>query len=64
LPLSAFYEGYGKPDIHPTARFRQEIYKAMHIGTCAVASARENNKEDMDRADRDLREIARSLPAL
>jgi aminoglycoside phosphotransferase (APT) family kinase protein len=63
-PLSAFFDGYGKPDDRAAAQFRQEIYIAMHIGTCAVASARNGNEEDIARAYRDLGEIARSLPAL
>jgi len=59
--LSAFYDGYGTPESGEVAQFRQEIYKAMHIGTCAVGSARSGNKEDIARARRELREIAQAL---
>jgi hypothetical protein len=63
-PLFAFFDGYGKPDDPAAAQFRQEIYKGMHIGTCAVAGAKNGNEEDIARAYRDLGEIAQSLPAL
>ena len=62
--LSAFYDGYGTPESDGAARFRQEIYKAMHIGTCAVGSARNGNQGDVARARRDLSEIAQVLPSL
>ena len=63
-PLSAFFDGYGKPDHCAAAQFRQESYIAMHIGTSAVGSARDGNEEDIARAYRDLDQISRSLPAL
>jgi aminoglycoside phosphotransferase (APT) family kinase protein len=62
--LSAFYERYGASERGEAAQFRQEVYKAMHIGTCAVWSARNGNKEDIARAHRELRKIAQTLPRL
>jgi aminoglycoside phosphotransferase (APT) family kinase protein len=62
--LSAFYDGYGLPASDESAQFRQEVYRAMHIGTCAVGSARNGNKEDIARARRELCGIAQALPVL
>lgn len=62
--LSAFYDGYGTPESSVAVQYRQEVYKALHIGTCAVGSARNGNQEDVARARRDLRGIAQLLPQL
>ncbi len=62
--LSAFYEGYGTPDHGRAAQFRLQAYKAMHIGTAVVGSARTGDVETIARGIRDLREIAQARPLL
>jgi aminoglycoside phosphotransferase (APT) family kinase protein len=62
--VSAFFEGYGIPTSDGAALFRQEVYKAMHIGLCAVWGAKKGDEGDVARARRELREIARALPSL
>lgn len=62
--LAAFYSGYGALRESETTQFRQELYKAMHIGASAVWAARHGNQEDLQRATRDLSRIATLLPEL
>ncbi len=63
-PLAAFNHGYGTLEESGTRQFRQEIYKAMHIGSSAVWAAKHGIQEDIERARQDLERIARLLPAL
>ncbi|HKG54384.1 MAG TPA: aminoglycoside phosphotransferase family protein [Anaerolineales bacterium] len=62
--LAAFNHGYGALGKSATARFRQEVYKAMHIGASAVWAAHHGNREDVARARQDLSRIAPLLPKL
>lgn len=63
--LSAFYNGYGRtPGSDKAAQFRQEVYKAMHIGLSAVWCLRNGDRKIVTRAYRDLYEIAQALPLL
>lgn len=62
--LAAFYSGYGALGQSETTQFRQEIYKAMHVGSSAVWAARHGNQEDIQRAHQDLSRIAMVLPKL
>ena len=62
--LSAFNEGYGKSERNMATQFRQEIYKAMHIGTSVSWATRHGDTESILRARRELGEIAQALPAL
>ena len=59
--LSAFYDGYGTPGSSEAAQFRQEIYKAMHIGSAAVWCCRNGDEGGIARAYRELGEMPRSL---
>ena len=60
--LSAFDDGYGAPERDEGTRFRQEVYRAMHIGACAVGAATSGDGDTVARARRELREIARAAP--
>ena len=62
--LASFNYGYGAVEKNETIQFRQEIYKAMHIGSSAVWAARHGNQEDIQRAHQDLSRIAGLLPKL
>jgi aminoglycoside phosphotransferase (APT) family kinase protein len=62
--LAAFNNGYGVLGKSETVLFRQEIYKAMHIGSSAVWGAKHGIQEDVERARQDLSRIARLLPTL
>lgn len=62
--LAAFYSGYGALGESKTTQFRQEVYKAMHVGSSAVWAARHGNQEDIQRAHQDLGRIAMVLPKL
>ena len=62
--LSAFNEGYGIFERNRAMQFRQEIYKAMHIGTSVIWATRHGDVESILRARRELGEIAQALPAL
>jgi aminoglycoside phosphotransferase (APT) family kinase protein len=62
--LVAFRNGYGPLRKGETMQFRQEVYKAMHIGSSVVWGVRHGNREDVERARQDLLKIARTLPAL
>jgi aminoglycoside phosphotransferase (APT) family kinase protein len=66
--ITAFYDGYGIVENGPasqfSAQFRQEIYKAMHIGLAAIWGSRNESKEDIARANTELHEIAQTLPQL
>jgi len=62
--ISAFYQGYGGVDKSTTAQFRQEAYKAMHIGSSVVWGAKHGNREDIERGTRDLHRIAHLLPTI
>jgi aminoglycoside phosphotransferase (APT) family kinase protein len=59
--LCAFYDGYGTLQSSGAAQFRQKIYEAMHIGSAAVWCSRNGDEEGVDRAYRELGEIAQSL---
>jgi aminoglycoside phosphotransferase (APT) family kinase protein len=62
--LAAFHNGYGPLGNGETMQFRQEVYKAMHIGSSAAWGVRHGNREDVERARQDLLKISRTLPAL
>jgi len=62
--LSAFNEGYGMFDRNRTTQFRQEVYKAMHIGSSVIWATRHGDTESILRARRELGEIAQVLPTL
>jgi aminoglycoside phosphotransferase (APT) family kinase protein len=62
--LSAFNKGYGKSESNKSTQFRQEIYKAMHIGTSAIWATRHGDTESILRARQELGEIAQVLPPL
>ena len=62
--LSAFKDGYGMFERNRATLFRQEIYKAMHIGTSVIWATRHGDAESISRARRELGEIAQVLPAL
>jgi aminoglycoside phosphotransferase (APT) family kinase protein len=62
--LAAFYSGYGTLGENETTQFRQEVYKAMHVGSSAVWATRHGNQEDIQRAHQDLSRIAMVLPKL
>jgi aminoglycoside phosphotransferase (APT) family kinase protein len=59
--LSAFHAGYGTREHGEAARFRLEIYKAMHIGSAAVWCSTNGDREGVARAYRHLSEMAQSL---
>lgn len=60
---AAFQTGYGASPTTATVQFRQEVYKAMHVGLSAVWGARHGNREDIGRARQDLGRISRILSA-
>ncbi len=62
--ISAFDEGYGWYDKGRAIQVRQEVYKAMHIGSAAVYCLRNGDQAGMARARRELGEIAQALPGL
>lgn len=62
--LSAFNDGYGRSEGIEGTQFRQEIYKAMHIGTSVIWATRNGDAESILRARRELGEIAQVLPSL
>jgi aminoglycoside phosphotransferase (APT) family kinase protein len=62
--LSAFNDGYGKFENNRATQFRQEVYKAMHIGTSVIWATRNGDTESILRARRELGEIAQVLPTL
>ncbi len=66
--ITAFFNGYGPPDTMPTspfsAQFRQEVYKAMHIGLAAIWGTRNKKREDVAQANIELQTIAQTLPQL
>ena len=62
--ISAFNNGYGKSESSRSTRFRQEVYKAMHIGTSVIWATRNGDAESILRARRELGEIAQVLPTL
>ena len=62
--ISAFSDGYGKSESDPTTQFRQEVYKAMHIGSSVIWATRHGDTESILRARRELGEIAQMLPTL
>lgn len=62
--VTAFDRGYGELERSESTRFRQEVYKAMHIGSSALWAAQHGNQEDIQRARQDLSRIAALLPTL
>lgn len=62
--VAAFDRGYGALERSESTRFRQEVYKAMHIGSSALWAAQHGNQEDIQRARQDLSRIAALLPTL
>lgn len=62
--LSAFNDGYGISESIGAMQFRQEIYKAMHIGTSVIWATRNGDAESILRARRELGEISQVLLAL
>jgi len=62
--LAAFNNEYGVLGNSETMQFRQEVYKAMHIGSSAVWGVKHGNQEDVERARQELSAIAHLLPKL
>lgn len=61
--ISAFHRGYGVLEKSASIQFRQEVYKAMHVGSSVVWAAKHGNREDVERGHRDLERIAGLLQA-
>lgn len=59
--LCAFYDGYGTPQSGEATRFRQQIYRAMHIGSAAIWCSRNGDEASVARAYRELGKIAHSF---
>ena len=62
--LAAFNDGYGKFVSNGATQFRQELYKAMHIGASVIWATRNGDTESILRARRELGEIGQALPSL
>ena len=62
--ISAFYKGYGVLEKSAAMQFRQEVYKAMHVGSSVVWGAKHGNREDIERGRQDLERIAGNLAML
>jgi aminoglycoside phosphotransferase (APT) family kinase protein len=63
-PCAAFFAGYGELGQDRATLFRQEVYKAMHIGASVVWFVRQGDRESIARARQDIGEVARVLSTL
>jgi hypothetical protein len=61
---AAFWEAYGMPDNSRGVQFREEIYKAMHLGSVRLWYLKSHNLDNVDRAGYELGQIAQLLPSL
>jgi aminoglycoside phosphotransferase (APT) family kinase protein len=62
--IAAFQKGYGTWETGRTVQFRREVYKAMHVGSSVVWTARHGNREDIERGRGDLEKSADILRSL
>jgi aminoglycoside phosphotransferase (APT) family kinase protein len=63
-PRAAFFAGYGALAQDRAILFRQEVYKAMHIGSSTVWLAKQGDQESIAKGQRDMGEVVRVLSTL
>lgn len=61
---SHFWKTYGKLEATQSAKFRVNVYDAMHAGTAFLWAVQHNDEETVNRATGTLGEAAETLPAL
>ena len=61
---SHFWKTYGKPEETQGARFRANVYDAMHAGTAFIWAVKHQDEETVTRATGTLGEVAENLPKL
>jgi aminoglycoside phosphotransferase (APT) family kinase protein len=61
---AAFWDAYGWPEHGQAARFREEVYKAMHLGSIMLWYRRKRNPDQVARAGLEIEQIAQGLPEL
>ncbi len=59
--IDAFHEGYGKRANDRATHIRQELYRAMHIGSASVWGVTNGDTNAEERAHRELSDISRTL---
>jgi aminoglycoside phosphotransferase (APT) family kinase protein len=60
---SHFWQAYGRLEDTPGAKFRKEVYDAMHAGTVLIWALQRHDDETVGRAKDTLSEVASSLSA-
>jgi hypothetical protein len=61
---SYFWKAYGQPKDTQRARFRANVYDAMHAGTAFIWAVKHNDEETVTRATGTLSEVMDILPTL
>lgn len=59
-----FWQAYGRPEDTRGARFRANVYDAMHAGTAFIWAAQHRDEETVMKAKGTLSDVAESLPTL
>ena len=61
---SHFWKAYGQPENTQSARFRANVYDAMHAGRAFVWALQHQDEETVARGRGDLKQVLETLPSL